>query len=768
MHLKRLHMRAVTIAFAAGSVALALGGCFSSPPPANSVAMPSRLDAFPTGSASVHAPVTIHWDARQFPFIEAADDRDVPFALGLVHAHLRLGQMAMLRRIAQGRLAESVGPFPAAVDIDHALRAIDFPKAAEEIERTMRPDVRAWVERYVEGINHHAANVADRPAEFRVLAIGDEPWTVRDIITLSRLASIDITWGAFFSWMTLHQEKGFDDFWSRSLRVAGEATPSFGGEGPVRFLSGLGKTGSNSFAVSGSRTSSGLPILANDPHVGFNLPALWCYVGYQSPGLHAAGFTIPGLPFILLGRNRDIAWGGTNMQGVSSTLFDVSKVDKSEIREREVRIERRFWFPTTRTIRETPYGPIISEVGPLDGEIDRAIALRWRGHEPSRELEAFFDANRATDWAQFRAAFAPYAVSGQNMLFADRRGDIGHVLAYEFQPAAGRAVRGPLADPGNPEHQWGAATPSDRLPSAHNPDAGFLVSTNNAPVRSEPPMVLSGNANDRYDRLASLIAGRTAPLTVDDAARFQLDTHSASSLALANAVVERADLLTLSHPLLADLRDWNGRYDVDSRGALVLHLVAFHLTGEGYKDRYSTKVIDAFRGSSAAMSLLNEDARSGALDGVIPKAIELVAADMGRDEGPGVWGDLHKLRLSHWVGGAPLIGGPYRFDEFPVPGSSTTVLKSAASLSNQAHRVSYGANARHIMDLSDPDGNYVVILAGQDGWLGSENFLDQAQAWREGTLFKVPMTLPAVRAAAVRRTTLTPAVTPTLTPAQPR
>jgi penicillin amidase len=591
----------------------------------------------------------------------------------------------------------------------------------------------------------------------RVLAIDPEPWTVRDVITLSRLASIDITWGAFFSWMTLHEEKGFDEYWRRMLGIAGEATPSFGGEGPVRLLAGLGKTGSNSFAISGSRTASGFPILANDPHVGFNLPALWCYVGYQSPGLHSAGFTIPGLPFVLLGRNRDIAWGGTNMQGISSSIFDASKVPKDQIREREVTIGRRLWFPATRTIRETPLGPIISEVGPLEGKVKRPIALRWRGHEPSRELEAFFDAGRATNWQEFRAAFAPYAVSGQNMLFADRGGDIGHVLAYEFQPAAGLTAKLPLADPDNPAHRWGPAVPSDRLPAAHNPNSGFLVSTNNTPVRSDPAMVLAGNANDRYDRLASLISDSTSPLTVDDAARFQLDTFSAASLALAQALIDRSDSVAANHPLLADLRAWDGRYATDSRGALVLQLVAFHLTTQAYKDRFSPKIVDALRGSSAAISFLTEDARSGTFDAALPKALELAANDINKDAGPKVWGDLHKLRLSHWIGAAPVIGGPYRFNEFAVPGSSTTVLKSAASITNEPHRVTYGANARHIVDLADPDGNYVVILAGQDGWLGSENFLDQADAWREGRLYRVPMTLPAVRAQAVKQTTLTPA-----------
>lgn len=741
------------LAAASGLLVGFLAGCFASPPAVNTVPSISRLDAVPTAAAPLHQPVSIYWDPHQIPFIDAQDDRDVPFAIGLVHAHLRMGQMEMFRRVAQGRIAESAGPIGPAVAIDHALRAIDFPKAAAAIEASLRPDTKAWLTRYVEGVNFYRAHAPERPVETDVLGIDDEPWTIRDVIITGRLAAIDITWGAFYSYLNLHKEKGFDDFWKRSLEFAGEATPSFGGDGPVSMLAGIGKTGSNCFAVAGWKTESGKPILASDPHVGFNLPSLWCYVGYQSPSYHVSGLTIGGLPFVMLGRNRDIAWGGTNMQGISSSLVDVSHVAPSQITERTVTIRRRWWVDAERTIRETPYGPIVTEIGPLDGTSDTPLALKWRGHEASDEFSPLLDVSKASTWEDFRHAFAPWAVSGQNFLYADRFGNIGQLAAFEFHPGAARAARVPIANPSNPQHAWDESIASTGLPSSYNPRDGILVSTNNTPFKSDPPVLLAGNANDRHDRITDLLTANRGKIDAARAGEIQRDVYSAAAYRLARALVAKADDLKIESPLIADLRDWDGRYTVDSRGALVLQVLAFRLTGTGYTDRYSPKVVEALRGAASMTSLVTQDVESGSLDAAIPRAFDAAKSDAGEEL---VWGDIHKLKLSHWIGSAPVIGGGYRYDEFAVPGSSTTVFKSAAGTTNRKHTASYGANARHIVDLSDPDSTQFVMLGGQDGWVGSANFMDMVPAWRDGRMVRVPMTLPAVKAAAARVTTISP------------
>jgi len=281
----------------AGGFAVILVGCLTAPPPVGSVSTAQRIAAFPAGETDVRGVVTIWWDAHQIPFIEAERDEDVPFAIGMVHAHLRLGQMEILRRIAQGRVAESAGPLAVAVNLDHTLRALDFGKAADAIARDLRADTRAWLARYVAGLNAYRARAA-RPLECAVLGIADESWRVRDVLLLGRLIGTDINWMRLAAWLRLKDEPGWGEVWERVARYHQAATPSFGDPTPMNLLPMTSRSGSNSFVVSGARTASGKPLVSNDPHVGMTLPPLWCQVGFQSPSYHVSGLTIPGAPFV--------------------------------------------------------------------------------------------------------------------------------------------------------------------------------------------------------------------------------------------------------------------------------------------------------------------------------------------------------------------------------------------------------------------------------------------------------------------------------------
>ena len=175
-----------------------LAGCALVVPLLEETSIEQRLSVFPTSGLPLEGRVTVYWDRHQVPFIEAEHDGDAAFALGLVHAHLRLGQMEAYRRIAQGRVAEMAGPF--ATDIDHALRILDFGRAAEEIEAGLPPATRAWLERFVAGINHHLATAPDLPYEFGVLGLEREPWSIRDVLAFGRLAGTDVNW---LEWLDL-------------------------------------------------------------------------------------------------------------------------------------------------------------------------------------------------------------------------------------------------------------------------------------------------------------------------------------------------------------------------------------------------------------------------------------------------------------------------------------------------------------------------------------------------------------------------------------
>lgn len=748
---------------------LAAGSCAIRPPAAGSVTMNSRVETFNTAvnsaATSNFAPVSIYWSAHQVPFIEAADDRDVPYAMGLVHMHLRRGQMDLLRAVSQGRLAEAGVPLGIIVDIDTALRTLDLGKAAAAIEADMKPSTKAWLDRYVQGLNDMRQASKRTVPEDRVLNLPSEPWTARDVITLGRLASADINWASFISLLTQSQEPKAQLIRQRLRNYHDQGSASFGGpeaKSVTDLLQSVSKSGSNSFVLGPSRTVTGKPILANDPHVGFNLPALWCAVSYKSPSFNAAGLTIPGLPMILLGRNEHIAWGGTNMQGISSALVDVSGVPTDEIVSSQVTIARR-WLPDVkRTIRQSPFGPIITDVPLLKDWKGPPVAIKWRGHESSDEFTGFLDASHARNWEEFREAFARFAVSGQNITYADQEGNIGQLLAFEFNPAASRSALAGIADPSKPEFIWQQGIPSTNLPFSFNPPRGYLVSTNNVPVKLDPPVVLNGNWNDRQLRIESLI--EHGPLSRERIGVMQRDVYSQMSHDLAKAFVDALQPLTQATPALSpamqavitDLHAWDGHYLLTSRGALVFQIFTKQIVDQAYTRLYGKKLAESLADSSALYALLREDVLAGEITPQeFQEALNQTATKLRKNRWK-QWGDIHQLQLAHPLGNLPVIGDWYTFGKVPVDGSLMTIAKSAAPVSDAPHVARYGANARQIIDLTDLDDQFFAIVGGQDGWLGSENFLDLTPMWRDGPLVRLPLR-PATAKQAAIATTMIPA-----------
>lgn len=736
---------------AAAAVTSLLGGCALLAPLPEPTTVEQRLAAFPTAGLDVERPVTVHWDPHQVPFIEAGSDSDLAYALGLVHAHLRLGQMETLRRVSQGRVAEIAGPL--AVDLDHALRILDLGKAVPAILAAMPADSRFWLDRFVAGINAYVecAAAGDRlPHEFRLYGIEPEPWTAADVLTLGRLASVDVSWIAWFGLLKARGQPGFAALWARLQRVGIDSTPSFAAAGTAgalaEILGGTGKAGSNSVAIAASRSATGAALMANDPHLGVNLPNLWLIAGMQSPGINAVGLMIPGVPFVALGRNQRIAWGGTNMRAWSSDLFEVSDLPPGRFTERTERLRVRWWPDVDVTVRETAAGPVISDAPPVP--VDGTVALSWMGHRPSDELTAMLRVNRARDFAGFRAAFEGWAVSGQNFLYADVDGNIGQVMAARLpvrEPA-------PIPDPVRPlsdRDAWERTVGPLDLPHVLNPADGYLASANNKPADTAIPVSLFFSGDDRIRRLHAVLSG-TEAITPALLLDLQRDTHMASAERLARVFADRLRRTDPVDPLVAAITEWNGRYDIDSRGAL-----AFELTVAGFAHAFlPAGERGPMEGTGRLFDLLVEE-----VEAANPAAVDAaLAAGLDGARKPfaafGTWGAMHRMVLRHPIANAPLIGGRYAFADFPVGGSSATLMKTAHSLTTGRHSTRFGSQARHLSDLSDPDANWFLLLGGQDGWFNSASFLDHVKLWREGGMIRVPLTATGFAEGAVRSLTL--------------
>jgi penicillin amidase len=603
------------------------------------------------------------------------------------------------------------------------------------------------------------------PHEFTVLGLKREPWTVRDVLTAGRLTTTDVNWLVWFGILELRKRQDWPEIWTRLVRLGNDSMISFvdnGDRAALRdLLLGSGKSGSNSWVVAPERSAIGAPLMANDPHLGVQLPNLWLIVGYKSPSHHAAGLMLPGVPVIAVGRNPHIAWGGTNMRAATSDLYDATTLLPNAT-ERTERIAVRWWRDTEMTVRETALGPVLSDAPVLKDKTTTPFVLRWIGHEASDEITAMLKVSRARNFREFRDAFKTFAVSGQNMLYADAAGNIGQVMAVRL-PVRGYDTPPDLVlDPDDPRARWRGSRDATTLPASINPESGVLVSANNRPAKTEVPVGYFFSPNDRIQWLTALLSGNRR-FTLEDFKRMQRDVYMPSAVVMRDFLLARLDASGLSvraegaaRRLLDAMRAWDGHWHAESRGALAFELFRYYVEQAYYGGRFDEGLATAYVNFARSTEFMQEElerADPAVLAAELGSALEAAAE---RFEEFGTWGEMHRLGLAHAFANVPVIGDKYRFGDLPASGSSDTVMKTAHSSTDQRHFTRYGSQSRHLSDLADMDENYFVLLGGQDGWLGSSTFLDQLPLWREGRYIRVPLRPETVHATFPHRMLLSP------------
>jgi penicillin amidase len=703
-------------------------------PPRLSVA--ERIAALPRTGLPVEAPVEIRWNDRLVPFISAQSDRDLAVALGLVHAHLRLAQLELLRRVAQGRLAEVLGPV--AVSFDHALRLLDPGRAVPAIIEALPDDTRDWLDGFVAGINRHLGSDAAAPFELRLLGITAERWSIADVLTIGRLAAADVNWLLWMRLLRLPRGEDWREIWTRLIADGRTPTPSFAGrtdsgDAFARLVLGLGRAGSNAVAVSGRRSATGNAWLAGDPHLSLSLPSVWLQAAYRSPSYNVAGLMIPGIPVMAIGRNPHLAWGGTNLHAASSELFDVSELPASEIRERRVPLAVRWSRPQEIVLRDTPYGPIVSDAPLFGGDSGRAVALRWMGHERSDEISALLAISRARDGVEFRRAAAGFAIPGQTLVYTENSGRVGRVLAA-WLPRRPLAAPADLVSPITGAVAWESLATAADLPAETDPPRGFVVSANDRPPAAEIPVGWFFSPGERAERLANLLRA-SERIGFAELAALQTDVAAPAALVLRDRLCAALAPPPQGDALFDAVAGWDGRYDEDSAGAVAFELVLSRLFAALTPERLRALYAAVWHGRSLLAQEI-EAVTPARLNEAVWAALADAAADFRRLRR---WGNVHRLRLAHPLGAIPALGRRYRLIDWAWPGSNDTVFKSAHGLVGGPHPVGYGSNARYIFDMADPDANHLVLLGGQDGHPGSPAFLDQAALFRRGEYVTLPL-----------------------------
>jgi penicillin amidase len=736
--------------------------------------------------------VTIETDAHGVPTIRASSESDALFGLGYVHARDRLWQIEYQRRIGAGRLAEILGP--RLVETDRFLRTIGFRRSAESAWRSLSPPARQLVSAYVRGINEFIASSSARPIEFRILRCSPAPFDPVDALVWAKLMAWDLGGNArneirrarFIA--ALGEKRAaellppvpetptilLDSEWR------GESGSESGGTAsaaalPSGFLARLDRSfalagardpddpglGSNSWVLAGSRTLSGKPILANDPHLALRAPSVWYVARLLAPGYSVEGATLPGLPGVIIGHNDRIAWALTSLEPDVQDLFveDLDPADASRYRWRgewkrfETRRETirvRGGHDVVVDVRSSVHGPIVSDVLEGASTLGRAVSLRWTAlDETDRTAEALEGINRSASWDEFLDAVRLFRAPAQSFLYADTAGHIGYTAsgAIPIRPRAD----GLLPVSGAGEDDWSGYVAFDELPRTLDPPRGFLVTANNR--------VVPGGAADRIARdwqepyRARRITERILAkdkLGASDVRSIQLDRVSLQAGELLPLLLDTAPADPPSEDALSRLRAWNREFAPESAAAAIYAAWYAGLARmpEDELGRIppgvvrSRFVIHALQTDSDWCDDVRTRARETCAlfrSATLRDAVSFLRRRLGNDPARWRWDRLHHARFPHGVFEAVgALRGIFGL-ETGQGGDASTVNVGAYRLDG-SFRMTDGPSYRQIVDLADPAAAVFVHTTGQSGNVFDRRYRDLLPLWRRGDY--LPMEAP--------------------------
>lgn len=551
--------------------------------------------------------VEVVWDERQVPHIFAQNTYDIYFAQGFLTARHRLWQMEFQTHVAAGRVSELIGP--RAIDFDKLQRRRGLLSAAEEYLNLMNqnPETHLIVQAYANGVNTWIETLtpATLPLEYKLLNYEPEAWSTLKTALLQKYMAWDLTGRNSEMDLTIIREALGQEFvdrfypedtprtdpvippakpWRFEPLIPGEQTDTF----TPQFIRDMDElqppadNGSNNWAVSGKKTRSGAPILANDPHLGLNLPSIWYENQLTTPDMSVYGVSLPGAPAVIIGFNENIAWGITNAGSDVMDWYEIEFKDESyqeylyldEWVSAGHRIEEilvkgaetvRDTFPVTR------FGPVVHfGEHTMDNGHPVGLAMRWSAHDPSNEMQAFRELNMAPDLESFSRIIDQYEVPGQNFAFAARDGDIAIRHNGKFPLRA--KDQGKFVQSGrDTTAEWRAWIPDAHLPVISNPWRGYVSSANQNPVGKNYPYYMGWDYDD-YERGARInkVLRQLSRIDFYDMQNLHTDNKNTQAQNILPVLIRqvKTEKLTADElAVLADLKEWDHISDPDERAA---------------------------------------------------------------------------------------------------------------------------------------------------------------------------------------------------------
>ncbi len=801
----------------------------------------SKKSFYPTSGeiavSGLKSQVKVYFDDFGVPAIIAQNQDDAYFTEGYLHAQDRLWQMDLTRRIAQGRLSEVFGS--QVIEFDKLFRTIGIHRFAYSWYDSLSPVSKQILTSYTAGVNKFIETHYDNmPVEFDAMNYRPEPWKPEHSLMLARMMGWDlnIAWYTDYIMGEVLNKTGIEKtaliFPDTSITIytkpepveVDSTTESNEDETPkkrrkktetgllendnakyLRQVSFLGKdffeinkdyrkffninvshTGSNSWVVSGSRSMFGKPILANDPHLALQAPSRWYELHLKGGALDVRGMTFPGIPGVVIGNNKFISWGLTNLMNDDND-FIILKRDSADSRKyvfnnqsvaMDSIVEKIYIKDSMETeyiVRTTKIGPVISDLkfkgfadmqeNPEDPYKDKLMTFRWTGFEYSDEVKCFYEINTAKNWDEFKSSLKDYCVPAQNFIYSDIYGNIGYRSGGKI-PVRKTNIEYSYIFPGENEINWTGFIEFDKMYEVYNPPEGYIVTANTNPGEwmkdSKEKYYISylWEPSSRFNSISKFINSRTV-FDIEDFKLLQNSYESPYALGILKDLY--SDTHTSSGPededsdwAIEKLKNWNGDMNKNDAAGLLYNAYLVFLVKNTFEDELGANIFNDFIAIQnlpyRSLEILMKKPDNPWFDNIvtdktetrpdivrksITQAIEFLKAKFpGKDKNTWQWGSVHSIKFRHPLGFVEALDKTFNIGPFDVGGDQTSVNNTEYRFSDVIEKGNFdvvvGASMRMLVNMSDIEHPLTINSTGQSGQPVSSHYSDQARMWSYG------------------------------------
>ena len=754
-------------------------------------------------NSEISADVQIYRDSMAIPYIIAKTEEDAAFALGFVHAQDRLFVMDIIRRAGEGRLSEVMGE--KSVPFDKMFRTVGLKRIVDRNIKNINAKSLSLLNAYAKGVNLYIKNAKGKyPAEFDVLGYDPEEWKPEHSLMVGRMMAweLNISWWIDFSFSFLVQKFGEEkvmeilpDYPENSKLMLPLETKNFPNisrsvvevDKQFREFMGMSGThlGSNNWVVNGKKSSSGLPIIANDTHLHFSAPSRWYAAVIRGGDWNVEGFTIPGAPAVVVGKNQNISWGVTNIM-LDDADFYVEKLDSTQKKYLfndewksldifkdtiKVKNEKEVVFE----IKSTHRGPIISDIHPFtvlypESKSSAVISMRWLGADFSDELYAFYSIDKAKNWSEFKSAFQYYGLPGQNFVYADNSGNIGYMFGGRL-PLRSSINPTFIYDGTTDKYDWKGVVPINELPSIFNPPTNFLATANNKLVKDFKYHISNiWEPSSRSERILTLLTAKEKH-SVEDYKKYQMDITSPYAEKIVKHILNSFEGIKVVdanlNSALQMFKQWDYEMNEFSQVPTIYAMFLNYflqntLLDEMGKDIFNEYVFVANVPYRVTLKMLADSANSWfdnistpkieTKNEIIRKSLSDALSDLENNYSKDVkdwqWGSLHKATFKHSFSGASsLLDKFINIGPFSVGGDGTTLFNTEYGFKEGIQSYPLfdhgkfdnilGPTMRYIFDFAKPDEFHMVLTTGQSGNFMSDHYRDMSQMWLRGNYVTV-------------------------------